>query len=138
SEGPGEKTVDQIRAESKCPLNSFADIFSRKDHRDELLALDRMGEKKVDNLLAGIEAAKKRGLARVLAGMGIRHVGNATAKQLARVFRDIDALLAADEPLLRPKTLKRDEAARYGLPEDPADRIETGLGHDTAPVVPAY
>jgi DNA ligase (NAD+) len=137
-EGLGEKTVEQVRAESRIPLNSFADIFRLKDHRDELLALERMGEKKVNNLLEGIEQAKERGLSRVLAGMGIRHVGDVTAKMMARQFKDIDALLEADERLLRQKSLSRDEARELGLPEEPADRPETGLGKETAPVVHEY
>jgi DNA ligase (NAD+) len=137
-EGLGEKTVEQIRAESKIPLNSFSDIFRLKDHREELLALERMGEKKVDNLLEGIEQAKTRGLSRVLAGMGIRHVGDVTAKMMARQFKDIDSLLDADERLLRQKSLSRDEAKELGLPEDAGDRAETGLGKETAPVVHEY
>jgi DNA ligase (NAD+) len=137
-EGLGEKTVQQIRAESKIPLSRFADIFRLAEHREALLALERMGEKKVDNLLAGIEDAKSRGLSRVLAGMGIRHLGDATAKALCRVFPDIDALMEAPEPALRPKTLKEDEAAALGLPEDPKDRVGTELGKETAPVVYAY
>jgi DNA ligase (NAD+) len=137
-DGLGEKTIDQIRRESKIPLERFADIFHLTDHRDELLALDRMGEKKVANLLASIEQARSRGLTRVLAGMGIRHVGAATARALARQFKDADALLAADEPSLRPKTLSKDEARARGLPEDPKDRPSTELGKDTAPAVHAY
>ncbi|MBL0926156.1 MAG: NAD-dependent DNA ligase LigA [Phycisphaerales bacterium] len=137
-EGLGEKTIDQIRAAGTMQLESFADIFRLPGHRAELLALDRMGDKKVDNLLAGVEAAKGRGLARVLAGMGIRHVGDATAKALARQFADLDALLAAPEPLLRPKSLGREEARSLGLPDDPRHRPETGLGKDTAPAVHAY
>lgn len=137
-EGLGEKTIDQIRAESKIPLNTFADIFRLRRHRDALLALERMGEKKVDNLLEGIETAKGRGLSRVLAGMGIRHVGDVTARQLCKVFKGIDELLDAPEPALRPKTLKKDEARALGLPEDPKERPETGLGADTAPAVHSY
>ena len=137
-EGLGEKTVDQIRTESKVPLNTFGDIFRLHKHRDELLTLERMGEKKVDNLLAGIEAAKVRGLSNVLAGMGIRHVGDSTARALCRVFKDLDELLASPEAALRPKTLKKDEAKAAGLPEDPKERAETGLGTDTAPAVHAY
>jgi DNA ligase (NAD+) len=137
-EGLGEKTVRQIRAESKIPLSRFADIFRLSEHRDALLALERMGEKKVDNLLAGIEEAKGRGLARVLAGMGIRHVGDATAKALCRVFPDIGAMMEAPEPALRPKTLKEEEAAALGLPEDPKDRVSTELGKETAPIFHAY
>jgi len=137
-EGLGEKTIEQIRTESQIPLNTFADVFRLSEHRDELLQIDRMGEKKVDNLLAGIQSAKSRGLSRVLAGMGIRHVGDVTAKMLARRFKDIHALLAADERELRPKSLSKDEARELGFPEDPAQRPETGLGKDTAPVVHAY
>lgn len=137
-EGLGEKTVDQIRQESRIPLSSFADIFHLAEHRGTLLELDRMGERKIDNLLAGIEEAKSRGLARLLAGMGIRHVGDVTAKMLARQFKDIDSLLEADEKLLRPKSLSKDEARALDLPEDPADRAETGLGKDTAPAVHEY
>ena len=155
-EGLGESTIDQIRAthlpaddprraELGVPpdtpsitLDHFADIFRLPEHRDALLTLDRMGEKKVDNLIAGIEAAKSQGLARVLGGMGIRHVGSSTSKALCRLYPDLDALLAAPEPALRPKTLKKEEAAKLGFPEDPKDRPETGLGSLTAPAVHAY
>ncbi|MFN7022610.1 MAG: NAD-dependent DNA ligase LigA, partial [Phycisphaerales bacterium] len=157
-EGLGEKTVIQIRATSlpagdprraelgvpadlgEIPLDSFADIFRLHEHRDRLLRLERMGEKKVDNLLAGIEAAKSRGLAKVLSGMGIRHVGDATAKALARLFPDIDALLAAEEWQLRPKDAAANKAERekHGLPKDPRDLPETGLGRLTARVVRDY
>jgi DNA ligase (NAD+) len=60
-----------------------------------------MGEKSVDNLLAGIEASKQRPLARVLAALNIRHVGNSTAELLANHFGDIDALRAAEEEALQ-------------------------------------
>ena len=141
-EGLGEKTIDLIRATRgtahEIPLDHFADVFRLHRHREGLVELERMGEKKVDKLLAGIEAAKGRGLARVLASLGIRHVGDATAKQLARMFPDLGALLEASEAALRPKSLKKDEAEALGLPKDPKDRPETGLGKDTAPAVHAY
>ncbi len=155
-EGLGEKTVSQIRATAlpkgaerriaagvpddvkEIPLGAFADVFRLKDYRESLLQLERMGEKKVDNLLEGIEQAKSRGLGKVLAGMGIRHVGESTSKALARQFKDLDDLLAAEEPRLRPKTLKKDEAARLGLPIEVSDREETGLGNDTARAVYDY
>ncbi|MEM7754391.1 MAG: NAD-dependent DNA ligase LigA [Planctomycetota bacterium] len=141
-DGLGEQTIDQILAtrgtEGEIPLRGFADIFGLGAHREALLGLERMGDKKLENLLAGIEVAKERGLARVLAGLGVRHVGTSTAKSLARMFRDLDDLLAADEAMLRPKTLKKADAAALGHPEDPKDRPETGLGSTTAPVVYAY
>lgn len=144
-EGLGESTIDLVRATADIPLNSFADIFRLPAHRDALIELDRMGAKKVDNLLAGIERAKSAGLARLLAGMGIRHVGNSTAKSIARVFRDLDDLLAAPVWKLMPNAVatmsekKRrerfgDEAASAGG----TDPHETGLGLETAPIVHAY
>lgn len=136
-DGLGEKTIDQIR-ESDIPLDRFADIFKLKEHRKDLLRLERMGEKKVDNLLESIESAKDRGMARVLGSLGIRHVGEATARALARQFSDIESLLDADEAQLRPKTLARDDATRYGFDEDPKRRPSTHLGKDTAPAVYAY
>jgi len=94
-DGMGEKVVLQL-ADAGL-LNSFGEVFSLHDKREEMLKLERMGEKKVDNLLAGIEAAKRRGLDRVLCGLGIRHVGNTVARILARHYGSIDALLAASE-----------------------------------------
>ncbi|MEM7623757.1 MAG: NAD-dependent DNA ligase LigA, partial [Planctomycetota bacterium] len=141
-DGLGEQTIDQILATRgtghEIPLTTFADIFRLQEHRDALIELDRMGKKKLDNLLAGIEAAKQRGLARVLAGMGIRHVGTATAKSLCRLFKDLDALTQADEQQLRPKTLKKTDAVAMGYDPDPKQRPETGLGATTAPVFHAY
>lgn len=94
-DGLGEKTIDQIRADGGMPLGTFADIFRLPGHRDRLIELERMGEKKVENLIAGIEAAKDRPLARVLGSLGIRHVGSSNGKLLARRFASLDELLSA-------------------------------------------
>jgi DNA ligase (NAD+) len=120
-DGMGEKLVDQLVDTGL--VTHFADIFTLR--RDDVVGLERMGEKSADNLMKAIEDAKGRGLARVLAGLGIRHVGVTTAKMLARRFRDINALRGASEPELRPK--------HAGL-----DDVETGLGEKTAPLVHSY
>jgi len=91
----GEKTIHQL-ADAGF-LKNLGDIYRLKNKRDELLALDRMGEKKVDNLIEGVEASKERGLSRVLAGLTIRHVGTSAAKRLAQHFGDIDAIINASE-----------------------------------------
>lgn len=137
-DGLGEKTIDLIREDPDIPLETFADIFHLHQYREQLINLDRMGERSADKLIEGIQAAKSRGLSRVLAGMGIHHLGDSTAKALARLFPDIHALLEADEPQLRPKTLSKDQAEALGLPQDPKDRTSTNLGNDTAPVVYEY
>ncbi|MBM4112070.1 MAG: NAD-dependent DNA ligase LigA, partial [Phycisphaerae bacterium] len=77
-DGCGEKLVDQL-VDAEL-VHSFADLFRLK--RTQLLELERMGEKSADNLLEAIEQAKQRGLTRVLAGLGIRHVGESAAKTL--------------------------------------------------------
>jgi len=92
-DGLGEKTIDQL-ADAEL-LHSFHDIYTLHTRRDELLALERMAEKSVDKMLTGIEASKAKGLARVLAGLGIRHVGNTTANLVARHFGTIEEMLKA-------------------------------------------
>ncbi|MCH8260077.1 MAG: NAD-dependent DNA ligase LigA [Planctomycetes bacterium] len=96
-DGLGEKLVDQLVDAGL--LQHFADIFKLK--RDVLLELERMGEKSADNLIEAIELAKSRGLARVLAGIGIRQIGSSSAKTLARHFADADALLTATEDQIK-------------------------------------
>ena len=91
--GMGEKVVDQLVDTGL--VRHFADLFGLK--RDQLLKLERMGEKSVDNLLAAIRTSKSRGLVRVLGGLGIRHIGSAAARTLAGFFPDAKALLAARE-----------------------------------------
>ena len=141
-DGLGEKTIDQIRAAATIPLNTFADIFRLHTHKPALLTLDRMGEKKIDNLLAGIDAARSKGLARLLAGMGMRHVGDSTARALARHFQDLDALLAAPVWALMPQAVNRmskpKRKALLGTEDLLADTYDTSLGADTAPIVHAY
>jgi len=140
-EGLGESTIDIIRT-TEIPLNHFADIFNLKDHRDDLIKLDRMGEKKVDNLLVGIEAAKSQGLSRVLAGMGIRHIGTTTAKLLARQFKGIEALRDAKLWQLMPTAVNTmSQKAREeltGTKNKLETTYETGLGVDTAPSIFDY
>jgi len=140
-DGLGEQTIDQIRA-SEIPLAHFADIFHLHEHRDALLELERMGEKKVENLIGGIDRSKSRGMARVLAGMGIRHVGSTTSKLLARAFPDIGTLRSAELWELMPIAVNAMTKAKrtevLGTDEKLEETYETGLGADTAPVVHAF
>jgi DNA ligase (NAD+) len=77
----------------KALVHSIADIYSLR--REDLLNLERIGEKTADSLLAEIERSKSAPLARVLMGLGIRHVGERTAQALSDAFGGLDALIAA-------------------------------------------
>jgi DNA ligase (NAD+) len=105
-EGMGEKVVHQL-ADAGL-LTSFGDIFALHNKRDAVLALERMGEKKAENLFAGIEEAKSRGLVRVLAGLGIHHIGSTASRIFGEHFGSIDKLIAA--PLDQIESLKQDGA----------------------------
>lgn len=74
-------------------VKNIADLYELK--KEDLLQLERMAEKSVNNLLAGIEASKKIPFERVLYAIGIRHIGETTAKKLAYYFKNMDALAAA-------------------------------------------
>jgi DNA ligase (NAD+) len=95
-EGLGEQIVEQLYTAGL--IKDVADIYSLTAER--LLQLERMGEKSVNNLLAAIEKSKHVGFARILFGLGIRHVGQYVAEILARAYRSIDSLLQATEEQL--------------------------------------
>jgi DNA ligase (NAD+) len=78
---------------SKALVHTIADIYDLR--KEQLLTLERIGEKSADSLLAEIERSKSAPLARVLLGLGIRHVGERTAQALSDAFGSIDALIAA-------------------------------------------
>jgi len=141
-DGLGEKTIDLIRENEDIPLEHFADIFLLHEHKDALKELDGLGDRSVILMLEGIESAKGRGMARVLAGLGIRHVGESTAKALARVFPSIDALLEAEAWQLMPRALNSMSQAERERLTGSSDKLddppETGLGALTAPIVHEY
>ena len=92
-EGMGEALVAQLV--DSGTVQTLADIYGLD--RDRVRGLDRMGDRSTDNLLAAIEASKRRPLSRFLFGLGIRHVGSRTAEALAQRFLCIDALMAASQ-----------------------------------------
>jgi DNA ligase (NAD+) len=89
-DGLGEKTIDQFFALGW--LESPADIFRLKDRRDETLALEGWQDKSVDKLLEAVENRRAPDAARLLFGLGIRHVGAVTARDLMRRFGTLPAL----------------------------------------------
>jgi len=92
-EGLGDKLVDQL-VDSGL-VRSHGDLYRLT--LDQLTNLERMGRKSSENLLAGIEASKDRGLARLLNALSIRHVGARVAAVLAEAFGSIEALEKASE-----------------------------------------
>ena len=92
-EGLGSKQTAMLL--ERGLIEDVADLYYLKE--DDLLALERMREKSVSNLLAAIEGSKDRPLARVLVGLGIEHVGSEVADLLARHFSTMDALMEASE-----------------------------------------
>lgn len=89
-EGLGEKTIAQFFALGW--LESPADIFRLRQRRTEILALEGWQDKSVDNLLAAIEAKRMPDAARLLFALGIRHVGEVTARDLMKHLHDLPAL----------------------------------------------
>ena len=76
-------------------VNDVAGLYDLK--QEQLAVLDRLGDKSAANLTAAIDASRGRGLARLLFGLGIRHVGERAGKVLSARYRDIYELMAADE-----------------------------------------
>jgi DNA ligase (NAD+) len=72
-----------------------ADIYDLPQRRAELIVLERLGEKSIDNLIAGIEKSKTVPFERVLFGLGIRYVGETVAQKLAQHYRTMTAIMAA-------------------------------------------
>jgi len=120
-------------------VHRYADLYSLSKRRDDLAALTfdqerktdegvkaqtvRLGEKRADSILAGIEASKKQPLARVLAAMNIRHVGSSTAEVLAEHFGAMEALAEAAKQVPSP-------LAGRGLAPSPFEREGRGEGED--------
>jgi len=94
-EGLGEALID-LFVEKKF-LKTYADIFQLNQKRKNLISIERLGGKSVDNLLKAIEESKKQPFEKVLFALGIRYVGAGSAKKLASHFLDINNLLNASE-----------------------------------------
>lgn len=91
-EGLGPETVDQFYQEGL--IHNVADLYSLS--ANDICRLDRMGEKSADNIIQGIARSKEVPYERVLFALGIRFVGETVAKKVAKAFRSIDALAAAN------------------------------------------
>lgn len=90
-EGLGAETIEQLY-EARLIAN-MADLYDLQ--REQILPLERMAEKSVDNMLSGIEASKQVPFERVLFALGIRYVGETVAKKLAKHFTSMEAIMAA-------------------------------------------
>ncbi|HMY49290.1 MAG TPA: NAD-dependent DNA ligase LigA [Rhodocyclaceae bacterium] len=98
-DGLGEQIVHQLVTNST--VTTPADLYNPDRINANVLAgLERMGEKSAANLMAAIEASRETSLARFIFALGIRNVGEKTAKDLARHFGGLKALMAADEAQL--------------------------------------
>ncbi|MEM8875141.1 MAG: NAD-dependent DNA ligase LigA [Planctomycetota bacterium] len=116
-DGLGDKLIDALVEAGK--VTTFADIY--KLTSDDLVDLERMGEKKAANVLKGIEASRERGLDKLIPGLGIRNVGRSAGRDLAATFGSLDALKAAS---------RDDLAAVEGIGPIIADSLKSFLESD--------
>ncbi|MCU7493955.1 MAG: NAD-dependent DNA ligase LigA [Ignavibacteria bacterium] len=94
-EGLGESLVDLFVQLGF--LNTYADIYKLRQRKDELVGIERLGEKSVENLLKSIEKSKQQPFSKVLFALGVRYVGAGAARKLAEHFMSIDKLMNASE-----------------------------------------
>ncbi|WP_442481970.1 NAD-dependent DNA ligase LigA [Aeoliella sp. SH292] len=125
-DGMGEKVIEQLTEAGL--VKTIGDVFRLHERRDAVLELERMGAKKADNLFAGIEAAKERGLARALTALGIRHVGSTASRILAEHYRTIDAMFEATEDDIETFQINGKES---GIGPEIAKSLYTFLHSDT-------
>ena len=94
-EGLGDALIDLFV--DKGFITHFSDIYKLKDKREELVQIERLGEKSIDNLLKSIEKSKSQPFAKVLYAIGIRYVGAGAAQKITDHFNSIDDIIAASE-----------------------------------------
>ncbi len=93
--GLGESII-QVLIDKKF-LKDYTDIFLLKEKRAELLKIERFGKKSIDNLLQSIEIAKEKPFEKVLFAIGIRHIGEKTAKIIAKQFKSVESIISSGE-----------------------------------------
>ncbi|MCF8999343.1 NAD-dependent DNA ligase LigA [Acinetobacter nectaris] len=98
-EGLGDRWVESLLHLEL--LKDVSDIYHLNKHKETLLNIEKMGEKSVQNLFNAIEASKKTTLARFIYALGIRGVGETTARMLANTFTTLDVLRKADSEALK-------------------------------------
>ena len=76
-------------------LNSFEDIYKLHNHKDEVLQIEKFGNKSFDNLIEAIENSKKNSLEKLIYGLGIRQVGEKAAKVLCKHYKNMDSFMNA-------------------------------------------
>lgn len=94
-EGLGDETIETFFQLGY--LKSVSDIYTLHLQEEELMKLDRFGKKSIENMLKGIEESKKVPFEKVLFALGIRFVGETVAKKIVEYFKNIDAIIAADQ-----------------------------------------
>ena len=97
-EGFGEKLAKELAQQNL--VSNIAEIYTLRDRKDDLLTMERMGDKRVGNLLDAIENSKSRPLPRLIFGLGISGVGGEIAETLAREIRSLPNLIQAEEEQL--------------------------------------
>lgn len=121
-EGIGERVIEQLYTSGL--VHDVSDLYCLT--KEDLLSLERMGEKSVTNLLSAIEQSKENSLERLLFGLGIRHVGARAAMILSEEFGTMDAIAAADEERL---------TSIHEIGEKVADSIVTFFGNEDVSAV---
>ncbi|NNH79016.1 NAD-dependent DNA ligase LigA [Acinetobacter sp. ANC 5380] len=140
-EGLGDRWVESLLHLDL--LNNVADIYCLHEHREQLLTIEKMGEKSVQNLFDAIENSKKTTLASFIYALGIRGVGETTARMLANTFQTFDALKAADLEALKKTPDVGDITAEWIIDFFQAEHnvevvnrlLEAGI-HWDAPIAP--
>ncbi|MFZ4861626.1 NAD-dependent DNA ligase LigA [Sphingobacterium sp. Mn56C] len=92
-QGLGDETIETLYAHGY--IQQISDLYALHHKQDILVGMDRFGQKSIDNMLAGLEASKKKPFEKVLFALGIRHVGETVAKKLALHFKNIQLLAQA-------------------------------------------
>lgn len=92
-DGLGEKIIEDFY--NFGYIKDIKDIYSLKDHKEEIMDLEGYGLKKIDNLLTSIEESKNASLERLLNGLGIKGIGEKNAKVLAKKFKNLDKIIYA-------------------------------------------
>ncbi len=91
--GLGNETIETFY--SLGLISKISDIYTLKDRREELVRIERFGQKSIENMLAGIEKSKEKPFEKVLFALGIRHVGETVARKLAQHFKSLQNMRTA-------------------------------------------